>query len=273
MYYHLKNFESIISTTGNKHFLEILPPKTQIIEKLIRLFLALILVLFSKIQAEYNASPPLTLLVCFISLFIWDIFILHGMKSILSDEQKFKEIVSTPKAEIPALTNFRKFYYIEKDDLKPSFSIRESYIKNLKFPERVLGVFASLIAATYYILPKLFPETQIWGILIFFLGASAFAIFVIALFGKIKTKEIRSDNIHNLFSDSIKNIFAPLFMPILTLINNLKSVNDKRVEKIWQWIITTFVVVIFGLMVLFHYSHDNQTKPIEDKQIETTNKQ
>ena len=230
MYYHLKNFEMEISKEGSSHFLEILPTKTQIWEKLIRLVLAAVLVFFY----YFKISPLYTLLICFSLLIIWDCVVLSGMKSIIPTFIKDGVLVQSL-----SLKTGQSFYYWQDKDLTNGIKFSKHYLGSFKFWERLTG-FAATAFLLFY--TKNNPETPNSMPIVFFV----LSIFILPSFGQWKIKESYESGWKEIF----KNLINPFYMPIQNLIKNLtNNTMDKRKQK--KWITIGVAAIIIGAILCF----------------------
>jgi len=245
MYYHLKNFEIEISKGGSNHFLEILPSKNQILEKVVRLVLAAVLVFFY----YFKISPLHTLLICFSLLIVWDCIVLSGMKSVIPTF-----INDDVLKQSPSLKSGRSFYYWQDKDLIEGRNYIKHYFGNLKFWERFAGLVATASALAY-------TETPNSMFIVFLVIAALSSIFIFPLFGKLKIKELYDDVRKEIFG----NFTQPLYMPIKILINNLinnKMENSKK-QKMW---LTIGVVIMIGAISCFVIwkNRDNSPKVVDN---------
>lgn len=252
MYYHLKNFESIIQQDGDKHFLEIIPEKTQSIEKVIRIMLVALLVIFSKIVAYSELTLPITLIICFLLLIFWDLLVIKGIISILpkinllSDDEK--------KSFSQALETGKTFFYWQEIDLD-SLNLNKNYFDNHKFKERLCGLFASITA----LICIKFPNVIMMTILIIF----AIGILLYSIRGKWKINQLNSDTV---LIELLKNIVRPFYMPVLNLVNELNNNKmDSNNKKKWLKFIIIALIAILGFLI---WKNWDNSKTVE-KQLTT----
>lgn len=200
MYYYLKNFEEIIGKKGNNHFLEILSNGFQSSEKIVRLILASIIILFSKYQSQmYFLS--LTLILCFILLIIWDFIVIAGLKDNKINQQSESFVTA------------KTFFYIEDNTLRSN----RFYFGRPKFFERLCGLIASTVAFFYQIQGKSNSGTFLF--FLFILALIGFSFF--AYYGKYRIDELKKDNYGEELSDDISR---PFYLPIYKLIYNLNLI-------------------------------------------------
>jgi len=199
MYYYLKNFEEIISKQGNHHFLEILPIGFQSSEKIIRLFLSLIIVLFSKFQTQMNLLSS-TLILCFVSLMLWDFIVIFGLKNYIKN--------TSNDVNSDSLKTAKSFFYL----LDIELNNKRIYLFKPKFFERLFGIFASITAYLYQ-----GQSDSGNGILMLFFTLFVVLFVFTAYYGKIKINELNITEIDEFIDDLLR----PFYLPIYKLIHNL----------------------------------------------------
>lgn len=249
MYYHLKNFESIIQQEGNNHFLEIIPEKTQSIEKVVRIMLAALLVIFSKTVGYSEFTLPFTLFVCFVLLIIWDLLVIKGLISILPTMESLDN--DKKKSYNQALETGKAFFYWQQSDLK-SLNLCENYFDNHKFKERLCGLFASITAFFCIKISN--------GLPIFLLSFFAIGILLYSIRGKWKINQLNSDTV---LVELLKNIVRPFYMPVLNLVNELKNNKmDNNDKKTW---LKYIIVLLIAILLFLVWKNWDNPKTIENK--------
>jgi len=246
IYYYLKNFEIEISANGDSHFLELLPEKIQPWEKIVRVILAAILVLFAKIQDFFTFNALNfslgTLFFAFLFLTIWDLIVISGLKLEISKLAKEDGTLT----DTQAMKSGRLFFYWKNDDKALDVLNIKHYFRNFKFWERCLGLVASLIAFIFLIFTS---DNKIYFFPVLLLVISIICIILFPFLGKLKINELHYDDV---FKELGKNIIEPICKPVINLINNLKNKTmDRTTEKKWQIGVIATIIVIFASLIIW----------------------
>ncbi len=246
MYYHLKDFELTIAKLGASHFLEVLPFKYSYRERVVRIILAAILVLYSKI-GNFEYVPSVTLSVCFILLIIWDFIVWVGLKKILNKPNEQIWITA------------RRFFYLSSKYSAPNNLGK--YIRNRKFWERICGLMASIIAFAFSI-------TMVSHLFWIFL---LFAILVpgITIYGHYKS------NLKGQVEPT--DFWTPFFMPfyyifaIRNINNEDMNIKIKNPPNGWKIAaISILFLLIFGFCLKHCYFDNRDDKDVTKTENEKT---
>lgn len=133
MYYVLHTFEREIDVSGVSHFLESVTGKAKVFERVIRVILATLLVVLSKVRSE-TLFPAAALATCFFLLLVWDLIVWGQLKD-------------KPLTGKPRTTALRFFYLQHNDSQLNGFYFRSS----LKAWERTAGLFGAVLGVAFLI--------------------------------------------------------------------------------------------------------------------------
>lgn len=250
MYYHLKDFEVHIAAPGQSHFLELLPRGHSKFERAIRLFIAFVLVAFSKATYELHMksnvgdlsidqTPAVIVTFCFAFLIVWDVAVWHGLR----------QTSDTPSGE--AWNTARRFYYLSEQTQEPRLV---SYFKGFKFWERFFGLLASVLAIVYVGTRN--NPFEITTALTGFMAIFALMVPVLTLLGH-QNSNLRFPD-EGVFLGRIKRILKITFLPIFSIIDYYYGESTMELNKLnvprrrWALVAIGVSAVIIILVISQH---------------------
>ncbi|MFN0140666.1 MAG: ABC transporter substrate-binding protein [Pyrinomonadaceae bacterium] len=238
MYYYLEHFEVIIRQRGRHHFLEILPYWCEVSEKLLRLVLVLILILFTKLNL-YGFPSQAILSICFLLLITWDLIVITGLNS---------SFTNGSISETQAVTNARMFFYIRNNEFNKDYVRKRNYVRLPKSWERLGGILASVSASIHYYTYGGIEshETGLWMIpVIVGVGMMAISFYK----GRLRVRQAEDKG-------SFKNFLGPLFAPVFAIFANLNLIDrnsakefKKMNTKLFYGCVIAIVALVVGIVI------------------------